>query len=146
MSRFAATGMEKKYHRPSIVARNKLAEALRILIQDAGRFMSEMDRFAGWWPGRTGRVTTQISPESANRGDSRYHLTLEDIFEIGRFLEMDPATTMHLMAECLEEEAGLPKRRPLSEAELEALDEDIRLLGERVAERLREREQERDAK
>lgn len=146
MSRFSGTGTEERYHRPSIAARNKIARALRLMIQDSDRFMADMDRFAGWWAGRTGRVTTQVDPEEANRGDSRYHLTLEDVFEIGRFLEMDETTTLGVLAECLQHEAGLPKRRPLSEAELEALDEDIRQLGERVAERLREREREHDAK
>ncbi|HUF79307.1 MAG TPA: hypothetical protein VMR44_10360 [Thermoanaerobaculia bacterium] len=107
MSRLPTTDQVLKYHPDSIKARNRLALALRQLIKKKEAKMSDVDRTAGWWPGRTSRITLPLRRHKKGTDAApaaRYHLTLEDVFEIGRFLELKPVQVLEALVESLREE------------------------------------------
>lgn len=99
MSRYAG---RNEYSEASVGARNEVVQALRAMITDSGQVMADVDRSTGWWPGRTSRITLPISGKET--GAERYHTTLEDLFEIGRFLNMRPATVLSRMALSLKQD------------------------------------------
>ena len=133
MSRFPGKKVRHKYHYPSIDARNRVAELLRDLVLDNGHFLADMDRYAGWWAGRMGRVTTTVPFNAEEPWEARYHLSIEDVFEIGRFLDMSPSETLDLLSQCLREgEDRLPEDLPVSDDEVRMALEEAGPAGERV--------------
>lgn len=142
MSRYEGLDRDAMYSESTQVARNEIGRILRTMIADADRSCADVDRFAEWWPGRCARITKEVPLNEEERSrDARYHATIEDVIEIGRFLGLSPAATLSLLGESLDvmtgESAGLATLRngddALAEEELEEIDDLLQSLSKRMA-------------